>query len=99
HVGTDDAAGARLASETDHPPSLAERTFRRYTPEVGAVCGKAARTVLCGGACDETHVPTATEPPRVHHAAWRRGGGVAPGGAGRVHGAAGRRVPQRASTR
>src|SRR5439155_7037274 len=28
------------------------------------------------GACDETHVPTAT-PPRVHHAARRRGGCVA----------------------
>ena len=23
--------------------------FCRHTPEVGAVCGKAARTVLCGG--------------------------------------------------
>jgi len=28
---------------------LAERSLRRHTPEVGAVCGKAARTVLCGG--------------------------------------------------
>src|SRR5262249_14393618 len=34
---------------TDHPPSLAERSLCRHTPEVGAVCGKAARTVLCGG--------------------------------------------------
>src|SRR6266536_3640931 len=32
------------------------------------------------GACDETHVPTAT-PPRVHHAARRRGGYVAARGA------------------
>ena len=48
-MGTDDAAGGRLASETDHPSSLAERSLRRHTPEVGAVCGKAARTVLCGG--------------------------------------------------
>ena len=48
-VGTDDAAGGRLAPETDHPPSLAERSLCRHTPEVGAVCGKAARTVLCGG--------------------------------------------------
>ena len=32
----------------------------RHTPEVGAVCGKAARTVLCGGR-DENRVPTATE--------------------------------------
>ena len=47
HVGTDDAAGGRLASQTDHPSSLAERSLCRHTPEVGAVCGKAARTVLC----------------------------------------------------
>jgi ABC transporter substrate binding protein len=32
------------------------------------------------GACDETHVPTATA-PRVHHAARGRGGGVATRGA------------------
>ena len=58
HVGTDDAAGERLASETAHPPSLAERTLRRHTPEVGAVCGKAARTVLCGGrAMKRTSLP------------------------------------------
>src|SRR5947199_1479993 len=48
-VGTDDAAGGCLASETDHPSSLAERSLCRHTPEVGAVCGKAARTDLCGG--------------------------------------------------
>src|SRR5436309_15203011 len=48
-VGTDDAAGGCLASATDYPPSLAERSLCRHTPEVGAVCGKAARTVLCGG--------------------------------------------------
>src|SRR5262249_14246894 len=46
----------------------------RHTPEVGAVCGKAARTVLCGGR-DENRVPTATreyKAPRVHHAARRQ---------------------------
>src|SRR4051812_14516989 len=32
----------------------------RHTPEAGAVCGKAARTDLGGGACHEMHVPTAT---------------------------------------
>ena len=37
------------------------------------------------GACDETHVPTATA-PRVHHAARRRGGGVAARGAGAAAG-------------
>ena len=35
------------------------RQLCRHTPEVGAVCGKAARTVLCGGR-DESRVPTAT---------------------------------------
>jgi hypothetical protein len=30
----------------------------RHTPEVGAVCGKAARTDLCGGR-EVTRVPTA----------------------------------------
>ena len=32
------------------PSPLAQGPFRRQTPEVGAVCGKAARTDLCGGA-------------------------------------------------
>src|SRR5262249_54552044 len=49
----------------------------RHTPEVGAVCGKAARTVLCGGR-DENRVPTATA-PRVHHVPRRRGGLAARG--------------------
>src|SRR5258708_37419450 len=48
-MGTDDAAGGCLASKTDYPPSLAERSLCRHTPKVGAVCGKAACTVLCGG--------------------------------------------------
>jgi hypothetical protein len=39
--------------------SLAERSLCRHTPEVGAVCGKAARTVLCGGR-EVTRVPTAS---------------------------------------
>src|SRR5262245_49951634 len=37
------------------------------------------------GACDETHVPTATEASRVHHAARRRGGGVVAWGAADVY--------------
>ena len=35
------------------------RQVRRHSPEVGAVCGKAARTVLCGGR-SVMGVPTAT---------------------------------------
>src|SRR5882757_3350755 len=34
------------------------RQVRRHSPEVGAVCGKAARTDLCGGR-SEMSVPTA----------------------------------------
>src|ERR1700682_4752208 len=34
-------------------------SFRRHSPEVGAVCGKAARTDLCGGR-PEMGGPTAT---------------------------------------
>ena len=34
-------------------------TLRRHPPEVGAVCGKAARTDLCGGR-SAMSVPTAT---------------------------------------
>src|SRR5262245_6277105 len=58
HVGTDDAAGGGLAPETDHPSSLAELSLRRHTPKLGAVFGKAARTVLCGGrAMKRTSLP------------------------------------------
>ena len=40
------------------PPPLAQPPFRRQTPEVGAVCGQAARTDLCGGRA-VMRVPTA----------------------------------------
>ena len=59
-MGTDDKAGERLATETDHPSSMAERSLCRQPPEVGAVCGKVARTVLCGGR-SVMDVPTAIQ--------------------------------------
>jgi hypothetical protein len=70
-VDKDDAAGGCLAPETNHPPSLAERSLRRHTPKVGAVCGKAARTVLCGGramkrASLPLHRPTSALGTRVN---------------------------------
>jgi hypothetical protein len=40
----DSEPGLRVTSAGPHTAS-----FCRHTPEVGAVCGKAARTVLCGG--------------------------------------------------
>src|ERR1041385_1712285 len=55
----DQTAGGRLAPKTAHPSPLAQPAVRRYTPEVGAVCGKAASTDLCGGR-EATRVPTAT---------------------------------------
>jgi hypothetical protein len=45
-------------SQTAYPSPLAERSLCRHTPEVGAVCGKAARRDLCGGR-GVTRVPTA----------------------------------------
>jgi hypothetical protein len=46
------------------------RTFCRQTPEVGAVCGKAARTVLCGGR-SAMSVPTASTAGRPRGGAGR----------------------------
>src|ERR1700746_2275384 len=78
-MGADDEVGGRLSPETDHSPSLAERSLCRYTPEVGAVCGKVARPDLCGGR-EVTRVPTATSATaRIHRSTWRRGGVAARG--------------------
>src|SRR5262249_39850543 len=45
--------GKRVTGAGTHPASIG-----RHTPEVGAVCGKAARTVLCGGrAMKRTSLP------------------------------------------
>ena len=45
----DGQAGRPLAAQAPDIPSLALSTLPRQTPKVGAVCGNAARTVLCGG--------------------------------------------------
>src|ERR1700730_13199121 len=50
--------GQLLDPQTVYPPSMAGNTLRRYAPKVGAECGKAARTVLCGGR-SAMSVPTA----------------------------------------
>ena len=42
--------GPRWKSQCMPHPTGSERTLRRQIPKVGAVCGKSARTVLCGGA-------------------------------------------------
>src|SRR5271154_3277723 len=59
-VAEDRKAGRRLAPQTEYPSSLAKSALRRQTPKVGAVCGKAARTVLCGGR-SVMSVPTAIQ--------------------------------------
>src|SRR5437764_8170090 len=59
-LGSDDRDSRRVSSTTAYPPSLARAAIRRSTPEVRAVCGKAARTDLCGGR-EVTRVPTATD--------------------------------------
>ena len=62
-MGADEEDGRRLAPSAAHPAPLAQCTLRRHSPEVGAVCGKAARTVLCGGR-SAMSVPTATRNPQ-----------------------------------
>ena len=68
--------------KADHPSSLAERSLCRYTPEVGAVCGKAARTVLCGGRAMKraslprprlASTPCSSEPAKVAGREFARG--------------------------
>ena len=49
-MGDGGQAGGTLAPQAPDIPSLAVSTLPRQTPKVGAVCGNAARTVLCGGA-------------------------------------------------
>src|SRR5208282_258011 len=57
-MAADREARRRLTPQTQNPSSLAPRALRRQTPKVGAVCGKAARTDLCGGT-GATRFPTA----------------------------------------
>src|SRR5262245_2505173 len=65
--GTGARACRNLAPQTAHPAPLAQPAVCRHAPEVGAVCGKAARTVLCGGRTAMS-VPTATAPATLQHA-------------------------------
>ncbi len=84
-VGTDHHARRTVASQATHHPPLARQTLRRQTPKVGAVCGKSARTVLCGGRAVR-RVPTAIEPCRIG----RRAPGPTSPGSSRHRGRAGR---------
>jgi hypothetical protein len=63
-AGTKGNAGQQSTRRTQSRISVSQALERirqvacRHTPEVGAVCGKAARTVLCGGrAMKRTSLP------------------------------------------
>src|SRR5207248_7856683 len=57
-LGVDYPVSQRLVPQTAYPSSMAGYTLRRHPPKVGAVCGKAACTDLCGGR-SAMSVPTA----------------------------------------
>ena len=59
-LGRHGQAGQSLAAQAPDIPPLAGSALPRQTPKVGAVCGNAARTVLCGGR-PVMRVPTAIE--------------------------------------
>ena len=63
-LGRHGPTGRPLAPQTAHPSPLAQPALRRQTPKVGAVCGKAARTDLCGGR-PVMGVPTAIRYPEL----------------------------------
>ena len=44
-----DEVSLTVAPPTAHPASVAQSTLRLQIPKLEAVCGKAARTALCGG--------------------------------------------------
>src|SRR5712691_8833218 len=66
-LGEDHPVSQRLVPQTAHSSSMAGNTLRRHSPKVGAVCGKAACTVLCGGR-SAMSVPTAIAEPVIGRA-------------------------------
>src|SRR5216683_1302054 len=74
-AGTEGNAGQHSTCRAQYRVSVSPaleriRHVRRQTPEVGAVCGKAARTVLCGGR-SAMSVPTAIAEPVIGRAVAR----------------------------
>jgi hypothetical protein len=65
-------AGGTLAPQAPDIPSLAVSTLPRQTPTVGAVCGNAARTALCGGRA-VMRVPTAIKCARCSRLGFEKG--------------------------
>src|SRR5260370_28670953 len=61
NVESDGDTRGRVLTLTAHPSSVAQRSFRRQTPEVGARCVNHARRDLCGG-CAAMRIPTAIGP-------------------------------------
>src|ERR1700733_12837202 len=61
-MGENEEAVKGMAPKDSNSSPLAVSALRRQTPEVGAVCGNPARTVLCGGT-GVTRFPTAITYP------------------------------------
>ena len=70
----DSELGTRVTCAGSHTAIRTLRSLGRHTPEVGAVCGQAARTDLCGGR-EVTRVPTAKCASRklVRSSRWKSG--------------------------
>src|SRR6266851_4046775 len=76
-AGTEGNAGQHSTCRAQYRVSVSPaleriRHVRRQTPEVGAVCGKAARTVLCGGR-SAMSVPTAIVAATNQLVSWVQG--------------------------
>src|ERR1700676_3637927 len=65
-MAEDREARRRMAPQTQNSSPMATRALRRQSPKVGAVCGKAACTDLCGGT-GATRFPTAITLCRAWH--------------------------------
>src|ERR1700737_3775462 len=65
--------GTQRQARVPHAPERMRLLTLPFGPEVGAVCGKAARTDLCGGR-EVTRVPTAKGAPSSLCSAARRRG-------------------------
>ena len=60
HMAADTGNRQCLAAQTQNPAPVAIQAVCRQTSKVGAVCGKAARTVLCGGRSVRASLPRST---------------------------------------
>ena len=62
--------GPHTEAEGRVPEARRRAASVQPSSEIGAVCGKAARTDLCGG-CPATGIPTATREPILRDSGWQ----------------------------